>query len=331
MIMAGDGFGGIGADWSATTPEELVRSHVGRGPHTGRAYGEDLRTFARFAGHRDPVEAVRQIVERPRGAAQRTLHDYLNWLRGRYALNTARRKVSSLRGLLRLAHEFGVIHWAIVAMPLPTPEPIRDTRGPGRRELQTMLAHCEGRGDAKGARDTAILRLMGVCGYRCNEVLTLDLRHIDLDAREVEILGKGNWGTSRRRWPVDLLTARAIGRWLEFRGVDEGPLLTTLQRNRARDGERLTYWGVYQAVTDLGRRTGIGHCHPHALRHTAATEFLRLTNGNIAWAMALTRHRDPKTVMVYNDERLRRAREAMEIVARGVPVYRYEPDAQDNY
>ena len=329
MIMPADQLL-VAADWSGTTPAQLLEAHLGRARNTARAYQGDVMSFAEFLQKRSGVGAVRALVELPRGAARRTLDNYVGWLRERYSLNTARRRLGCIRGLLRLAHEYGVIPWAVLAMPLPAPEPIRDTSGPNRREMEAMLGRCQERHDAKGARDGAMVRLMGVCGYRCNEVLGLDLKHLHLDSREIDILGKGNWGTGRRRGPVDVRTANAVGKWLEHRRLDDGPVFTTLARGRPQSLDRLSYCGMYEAICDLGRRVGIRHCHPHALRHTAATEFLRLTNGNVAWAMALTRHSDPKTVMIYNDQRLRRAREAMEIVAEGTPIYRYEPDDRDN-
>lgn len=317
-------------DWTDTTPEELLQAHLNRPANTRRAYAGDVWSLAKFLDEKTPLSAVTRLANLAHGAARRVLGNYMAWLRERHSLNTARRRMGCVRGLLRLAHEYGIIPWAIVNMPLPTPEPIRDTRGPSRAALDRILTHCQQRADAKGDRDLAIVRLMGVCGYRCGEVLSLDVQNVDLTAGEIDILGKGNWGTGRRRWPIDIRTAQAIGRWLDRRGLDDGPLFTTLARGRVRDGDRLTYPGIYDLATDLGRRSGAGHCHPHAFRHTAATEFLRLTNGNVAWAMALTRHRDPKTVMIYNDDRLRRARSAMEIVAAGHAVYRVGPDTHDN-
>jgi integrase/recombinase XerC len=320
-----------GADWSATSPQELVDSHLARPSNTRRAYREDLICFAEYMQVGDPVDAVEHLVSMPAGAARRQLDNYLAWLRERYSLNTARRRLSSVRGLLTRAHEYEVIPWAVRRMPLPTPEPVRDTRGPHWKQVDRMLEHCRYRGDAKGARDTAMLRLMGMCGYRANEILTLDVGHVDLEEETIQIVAKGRWGTDRKRWPVDHRTAHAIGYWLEHRGLEDGPLFTTLERRRYDSGERLTYHGLYSVVADLGAKLDIPRCHPHALRHSAATTHMALSNGNVALCMCLTRHTNPKTVMIYNDSAgFRRAREAMEIVAGRRPVYRYDPDGSDN-
>jgi integrase/recombinase XerC len=182
-----------------------------------------------------------------------------------------------------------------------------------------MLDACQKRADAKGARDAAMITLMAYGALRCNETLSLDCRHVSIDAREVEVLSKGLWGRSRH--PIPIVAAEAIETWLAFRGVEDGPLFVTLNHADVGDGKRLTYWGAYSAIRKLGKEVGV-QVSPHKFRHFAATEHLRLTNGNVAWAMAMTRHRDPKTLMIYNDERMTRAREAMELVASGIPHYR---------
>jgi len=309
---------GQGADWSQTTPAELMEAHLARPANTARCYDADLATFAGFMGAARRVDAVTRLVEMGRGAAERKMDMYVQWLRDQYpALNTVRRKVQSIMGLLARAHKYNVIPW-MFHIPMPAPPPIRDIRGPSRDALDRMLRACTVRRDAKGARDAALVELMAFSALRVNEALTLDVGHVDLPAREIDILAKGKWG--RLRHPIPMRTAEAIVAWLDYRGDDEGPLFTTCNRS-ATGEERLSYWGAYSIVRSLGERAGT-RCSPHRLRHFAATEHLRLTNGNIPWAMALTRHSDPRTLMIYNDERLTRAREAAEIVAAGIPHFR---------
>lgn len=326
------------ADWSQTTPEQLVRSHLQRPRNTARNYACSLETFRQFLA--DPggegrtlgdcgtaVLAVRYLCGLPRGAAKRVVDNFVQWLRTRYgALNTVRAKAESVMGLLRMAHRYEVIPWMLDPLRMPAPEAIRDTRGPSREQFRGMLGTCWDRKDAIGARDAAMLMLMGYGAYRCNEVLTLDVKHVDIPAREIEVLAKGLWG--RIRYPIPIDAAEAIGRWLEFRGDSAGPLFTTAS-HRCDDKARLTYWGAYKIVRGLGQ--GIdAKCSPHKLRHFAVTELLNQTDGRIPWAMALTRHRDPQTLMIYNDERMTRAREAMELVSSGVAHYRLTGRSTDN-
>ncbi|HUX01941.1 MAG TPA: tyrosine-type recombinase/integrase [Phycisphaerae bacterium] len=309
------------ADWTDTTPSQLLEAHVRDRPgNTARSYAADVATFAEYLEARSPLQALEHLLQQSRGAAERTLHGYLSWLRNRYgALSTIRRKVCSLYGLTRLAHRFRIVPWVMDPMRLPAGPPVRNTRGPSRDVVERMIEICRDRQDAKGARDAAAISLMAFAALRSNETLTLDLKHLDIPAKEVELLAKGLWG--RVRFPIPIRAAEAIAEWLEERGDDDGPLFITLAPGRQR--ERLTYWGMYCIIRAVSARAG-ETCSPHKLRHFAATELLRLTNGNVPWAMALTRHRDPRTLMVYNDERCTRAREAMELLSAGIPHYRID-------
>ena len=68
--------GEMSADWSAVSPEDLLTEHLGRTENTSRAYAGDLRRFAAFIGASGNVEAVRQLVDMPRGQVVLTLRRY---------------------------------------------------------------------------------------------------------------------------------------------------------------------------------------------------------------------------------------------------------------
>ena len=241
------------------------------------------------------------------------LEDFKNASRAKgLSLATTRRRVSSLLGLLALAHEFDVIPWAI-RMRLPAADPIRDTRGPGRRAVERMIELCQQRTDAKGRRDEAILCLLLYNALRAGEVLSLDLRHVDLSTCEVLITAKGRW--DRVCMPIPMVTRRALERWIKDRGDAPGPLWLSMKPSKG-ERRRLTYRGLYDMVRTLGRQVGVS-CWPHACRHAAATSMLELSNGNIGWGLALTRHKDPKTFLAYADRRGHAMRQAVELLADG--------------
>jgi len=48
---------------------------------------------------------------------------------------------------------------------------------------------------------------------------------------------------------------------------------------------------------------GYGLGRPHGLRHSAITAALEATNGNIDEVMRFSRHKDPKVLMTYDDNR----------------------------
>jgi integrase/recombinase XerC len=286
--------------------------------NTAAARARDLAEFATFIKAPDTARSAWVFLRGNRGPARQMLVDWQSaMLRKEYSLATVRRRLSSLMSLATLACDFDIVPWTI-RLRLPAAPPIRDTAGPGREAILEMLDLCGERGDAKGRRDRALIELLFLAAMRSREVLSLDMRHFQVDHGQLMILGKGRW--AREPWPIPRQTVQAIEDWITARGDAEGPLFTTLMRG-GKHGERLTRFGLFQTIRRLGRRVGV-RAWPHGLRHSGITEALRLSNGHIAWAMALSRHSDPRCTLVYNDAKINSARSIMEVVAAGTFMFR---------
>src|SRR5262249_37287337 len=147
----------------------------------------------------------------------------------------------------------------------------------------------EGRRDAKGLRDRALLRLLFDLGLRRAEAVRLDVADLDLQAGTVEVLGKGRSQKVRLTLPGP--TRGALAAWLAARGSEPGPLFTSCDRAGKGSG-RLTGAAVYTIVRRLGNKAGLGAVRPHGLRHAAITEALDLTNGDGRAVQRFSRHRD---------------------------------------
>ena len=291
------------ADWSAMSPSALIDDHYNRRESTARAYRADMKAFRRYLEATTPggcpcdeAEAASALLEGGRGAAQRLADGYRRWLELHgNAPNTIRRRLGSLLGLARLAGRYEVVPWSM-EVRLPEPSKIRDTRGPRRDEVLDMLAECQRRGDAKGARDLTLLCLLFHAALRASEVISLDVANVDIAKSEVWVYGKGGALFARERVEVPLITKRAIAAWIGMRGTDDGPLFRPMRGGE----ERLSYRGLYGIVREIGKRVGV-KVWPHGLRHAATTEALRCTRGNVPLVMRLTRHKHPGTLLIYQD------------------------------
>jgi hypothetical protein len=96
------------------------------------------------------------------------------------------------------------------------------------------------------------------------------------------------------------------------------------------DGQPIDRRTVHRYVETIARRAGVGHVHPHQLRHTLATQLINRGMSLEAIA-ALLGHRSPRMTLVYarisNDnvaEQYFRATQAVEQFA-GVPTAEAEP------
>ena len=110
-------------------------------------------------------------------------------------------------------------------------------------------------------------------------------------------------------------TQAVLRGWLSVRGDTPGPLF--LNFDRAKKGRRLTGAGLYALVRKLGRSVGVD-VWPHGLRHTAITEALDLTEGDVRAVQRFSRHRDMRVLTVYDDNRTDLAGEVARQVAKRV-------------
>jgi integrase/recombinase XerC len=73
--------------------------------------------------------------------------------------------------------------------------------------------------------------------------------------------------------------------------------------DRAGKSERLTGRSVARIVAEVSGAAGIGLVRPHGLRHAAITHALDVTGGDVRRVQKFSRHRDLRTLTVYDDNR----------------------------
>jgi len=271
----------------------------GMGLKTREAYQGDLKDFSHFLGLRSPEEAINNLVQSGSVRANELTLKYRNDLKERgLKTSTINRRISAIRSVIKLARILGWVNWSL-EIGGERKETYRDTSGPGRNGFKMILENLKARKDKKGIRDLAILKLLHDLGLRRGEVVSLDLKHLDLAGGKILILGKGR----ESRIPLTLpeSTQQALADWLSIRGSDPGPLFTSLDRAKKGNG-RITGEAIYYLVRGLGEKAGI-KTRPHGIRHLAITEALDLTQGNLRAVQRFSRHRDVRILNVYDDNR----------------------------
>lgn len=272
---------------------------AGKSPRTIAAYRQDLGDFARFLGAATVDDAARILLGNGQGAANMTALHYRNHLHERgMAAATINRRLASLRSMVALAQTVGMVSFAL-KVPGMKAEAYRDTRGPGDAGFLGLVTVTEARDDAKGVRDRAILHLLHDLALRRGEVVSLDLLHFDLGRNVLMVLGKGRSGREPLTLPTE--TRRALADWLTVRGREPGALFLNMDRNRLTTGKRLTANGLYHIIRRIGGAAGV-ETHPHGIRHLSITRALVATGGNIQKVQQFSRHKDVRTVLVYNDQ-----------------------------
>lgn len=153
-----------------------------------------------------------------------------------------------------------------VKVPKPSPPPVPTLTGD---EIAALLKACDGR-HILDRRDNALIRVMAGTGLRLAEVVDLRVDDLDLPNRLIHVRhGKGDRARLVR---IDPGTAAAVDRYKRARARHRSagsPWLWV--SNRA---ERLTRKGVPAILDRRAKIAGIGHVHPHQLRHTFADRWL---------------------------------------------------------
>lgn len=285
-----------------------------RSESTRRAYSADLSDFAAFLGVPDHRSALAFIVQLKAGQANSLALQYRQSLiAAGKSPNTVNRRLATLRSATRLARTIGVINWTLEIENEPA-HSYRDTSGPGLYAIRRMLKAAAAQPHAaKAARDTTILRLLFDLALRRKELVGLELSDVDLSERRISITGKGSSEPITLSLPEP--TATAISNWLIHRGTAPGPLFVNF--DHAGKGHRLTGAAVFYIVRALGIFSGVA-ARPHGIRHTAITQALDRTGGNVRSVQRFSRHANLQTLTIYDDNRRNIAGEIAELVAGSV-------------
>lgn len=276
---------------------------AGKSEATLREYSRSLRHFASWIGESDTRAAIGRLLAGGHGAATEAAMSYQNSLMEKgLSPATINLMVTSVRSVIRMARAIDLIGWTIDIPQLPTLR-FRDTRGPGVGAVRAMLSVC------KQPRDSAILHLLFDLALRSIEVVRLDVS--DYTENTLMVMGKGRRDRSALTIPAP--ARLALEGWLIDRGTAPGPLFVSL--DRVHSGARLSTRGLRWLVAELGERAGVGHVRCHGLRHSGITAALDLTGGDVRAVAGFSRHRDIRTVMIYDDNRRDEAGRIAEMVA----------------
>ncbi len=282
-------------------PALIASFFAGRNKHTIRAYQQDLEGFRVFAGTACLDQAARRLFSGGHGAANSLALAYKTHLLDQdLQPATINRRLAALRSLAKLARTLGLIPWALEVENIKGVAPYRDTRGPGRTAVQRLFDTNGRQLGPKAKRDQAALRLLYDLGLRRQEVVSLNIEDVDLEASTVSVLGKGQ--TQKQLLTLPEPTRAALAAWLKVRDTEPGPLFINF--DRAGKGKRLTGTSLYRIVRDLGAKVGVEALRPHKLRHTAITEACKAAQANglaLEEVLQFSRHKDIRTLMIYRD------------------------------
>jgi site-specific recombinase XerD len=245
-----------------------LRLERNRSQLTVEEYARDLQRFGAYLAKAPADEpSTGKIYPQLRDATTSDVRQYVMHLAGasRFDSRTIRRRLSSIKALYKYMKLLG-LRPDDPASIVPGPKMERKIPehldvGDVQTLLRTTLA---GRTEPQRLRDCAIMELLYASGVRRAEVARIDLRDVNLKAREIHVHGKGS---KERLVLINQTASDAIEAYLRVRGTGKDDALFL-----GRGGKRLTPQHIWRIFRDLYRVSGITlHASPHTLRHSFAT------------------------------------------------------------
>ncbi|MBT8226782.1 MAG: tyrosine-type recombinase/integrase [Dactylosporangium sp.] len=273
-----------------------------RSAHTQRGYHRDLGDWLAWCAERDLD---------PLGARMSDVDAWITQQRrsgGRNGRPAAESSIARRVSTVSSWYAYLVRNTADDPRPLMTRNPARTdarprvdpdfspTVGLDRSEVDRL----QDQADADGVVSSALIRLLVVNGLRVGSALAAQIEDLGHDRGHrvlTVVVKRGN----RRRVAIPPLVGAAIDAMLDARGNPaEGPLFVT------PSGRPLYQLYVYRLIRRLARRAGIAAAErisPHSLRHTAITELLNASGGDLRRAQDFAHHADPRTTRRYDRAR----------------------------
>ena len=275
-----------------------------KNPRTQREYYKDIKDFFQVIANKPPTpDLVLQFLHLSQSRATAIVLQYkTKLLKSGLTENTVNRRVATIKSLVSLGRKLGICSYTLEEVKPEKVTPYRDTSGIKKQDAKRVLELCDLTTD-KGLRDYALLRLLWDNALRRNEVSQLNIEDFDLPLRRLTILGKGR-GNQKEIISLSNSCSQAISNWLNVREIEElnEPLFTNF--SRSHNTRRLTGDGIYKIVRKYCKTAGIPNLmSPHRWRHGAITTVLELSDGDIKKGLKFSRHKDPKVLMTYDDNR----------------------------
>lgn len=156
-------------------------------------------------------------------------------------------------------------------------------------------------------RNKAIITIFLNCGIRLNELVNIDLKHINFFDNTLSVIGKGN---KERSLYLNNACVKAIRDYLRERPTDikKDKDALFISERKERISRRTVQYIVKQELAKAGINTD--EFSTHKLRHTAATLMFQYGDVDIRSLQKVLGHESVSTTEIYthvNDEQVRNA------------------------
>lgn len=260
----------------------------GLSPNTVRNYKTGVRDFNNFL--------ISNKITSLEFVDKNTVRNYLAYLmKKRLGKGTVSGKLSAVRSYFNYLKREELI----AVNPLLTiSSPKLDRRLPSFLALEEveLLLNTPDLSTPQGLRNRALLELLYAAGLRVSELVSLTLGQINLETREIRVVGKGS---KERMVLMGIPAAEALVNYLQ-KGRPR------LLKEKVSDavflnpsGRRIPARRVQKVLDAIAKKAGFTkRVYPHLLRHTFATHLLD-HDADLRIVQELLGHESPSTTQIY--------------------------------
>jgi integrase len=291
----------------ADNPAAIYRDSLSRGSYW--AVHHSLETIVKLLGASDPWTYPWHRLRYRDTARLRAA------LVARYAPATVNKILSALRGVLKTCWRLGLMDAETYARAADVANVRAKTLPSGRAverdEVRALFAACDD--SPAGRRDAAMLAILYGGGLRRAELCGLDLA--DFDAGGCVLTVRSGKGRRDRRVFLAKSACKVVGRWIEARGGDDGPLFVPISSTGAVRLTRLRGEAVRYILQKRQRQAGLTGITPHDFRKAYVSELLG-AGVDVFTVQRLAGHADAVTTARYDrrgEGERRRAAEALRL------------------
>jgi integrase len=277
---------------AATVEDYLAQIALSLRPQSIVSIGWDLRHFVAYLAANHPEVASIAGLERRHIEGYKSLLAHSPGRKGRLAPATVRRRLSSLRMFFERITEWSWDDAPARPLLFAGDVPKRDEALPKFLDDASFAAFMRAARNEPRLLLRLVIELLGRTGMRVGELC-------DLEADAVTLIGESHWLRipvgklhTNRYIPLHPQLVDMLAEWSRSGDCGPGGRLLTI------NGRPLNRHAVTRMCNRCARKAGIGHVHPHQLRHTVATQAVNRGMSLEAIA-ALLGHRSMYMTMTY--------------------------------
>lgn len=265
---------------------ESIEIEKGLSKNTIEAYGRDIESFIDFINDKNPDEIVRA-----------DLYDFIKNLRAKsYAPSSVTRKIASIKGWFRwLKLNEKIISDPSVAIESPK-IPQKLPKVISVNEIDKIFS------SNLTTQEQVIFELLYGCGLRVSELVSLEIKDIDLNSKILRCFGKGS---KERIVPLGEKAKKAIKNYLDLRSLYAKNNSKKLLVNKS--GRVITRQEIYVLSKKVGKIIE-KQISPHVFRHSFATHLLE-NGADLRVVQELLGHSSVSTTQLYTHVSKKRLKE----------------------